>query len=73
MSKPQRHKVLTWNDVDRLMDNLIPRLEAVGPFQAMVIITRGGVVPRRNTGGSPRYSASADPPLLTSRPPKKRD
>ncbi len=45
MSKPQRHKVLTWNDVDRLMDNLIPRLEAVGPFQAMVIITRGGVVP----------------------------
>lgn len=45
MSKPQRHKLLTWADVDRIIDNLIPQLQAVGPYQAMVIITRGGVVP----------------------------
>lgn len=43
--KPQRHKLLTWDDVDRIIDILIPQLESVGPFQAMVMITRGGVIP----------------------------
>lgn len=44
-SGPQRHKLLTWKDVDRVIDILLPQLEAVGPYQAMVMITRGGVVP----------------------------
>jgi hypoxanthine phosphoribosyltransferase len=36
-------EVLTWNDVDRLMDHLLPQLG--GPYDAMLIITRGGLVP----------------------------
>jgi len=45
MSMPQKYKRLTWNDVDRVIDMLMPQLEAVGPFQAMVMITRGGIIP----------------------------
>lgn len=45
MSMPQKYKRLTWDDVDRLIDTLLPQLESVGPFQAMVMITRGGVIP----------------------------
>jgi hypoxanthine phosphoribosyltransferase len=39
----QRRELLTWEDVDRLIDHLIPQLKTV--FDAMVIITRGGIVP----------------------------
>src|SRR5688572_17819917 len=45
MSMPQKFKRLTWSDVDRVIDILLPQIEAVGPFQAMVMITRGGVIP----------------------------
>ena len=38
-----RREVLTWDDVDALMDHLIPQFET--EFDAMVIITRGGLVP----------------------------
>jgi hypothetical protein len=38
-----RREVITWNDVDRLIDHLIPQLE--GEFTAMVMITRGGIIP----------------------------
>jgi uncharacterized protein len=38
-------KLLTWEDVDNLVDKLVPQLQAVGPFEAMVMITRGGIVP----------------------------
>jgi uncharacterized protein len=38
-----RREVITWNDVDRLIDHLIPQLE--GEFHAMVMITRGGIIP----------------------------
>jgi hypoxanthine phosphoribosyltransferase len=38
-----RREILTWNDVDKLIDHLIPQFEV--EFQAMVIITRGGIVP----------------------------
>jgi uncharacterized protein len=39
----ERHELLTWNDVDQLIDVLIPQFR--GQYDAMVIITRGGVVP----------------------------
>lgn len=42
---PRRHRVLTWDDVDKIIDLLMPQLKAVGPFDAMVMITRGGVIP----------------------------
>ncbi len=38
-----RREVLTWNDVDSLIDHLIPQID--GEFDAMIIITRGGIIP----------------------------
>lgn len=40
-----RHEVLTWEDVDRLIDVLVPQIRAFGLFDAMIMITRGGVIP----------------------------
>lgn len=45
MRLPRRHEVLTWHDVDKLVDTLLPQLRSVGPFDAAVLITRGGIVP----------------------------
>lgn len=39
----RRREVLSWQDVDRLIDSLIPKFR--GEFKAMVMITRGGIVP----------------------------
>jgi uncharacterized protein len=38
-----RREVLSWNDVDKLIDHLIPQFE--GEFDAMIMITRGGIIP----------------------------
>lgn len=38
-----RQERLTWDDVDQLMDVLLPQLK--GPFDALLMITRGGIVP----------------------------
>jgi len=38
-----RREVISWEDVDRLIDHLLPQLE--GEFNAMLIITRGGIIP----------------------------
>lgn len=40
---PQRNEVITWDDVDRLIDHLLPQFEE--EYEAMVIITRGGLIP----------------------------
>lgn len=45
MSMPQKIKHLSWDDVHKIVDSLVPQVEAVGPYQAMVMITRGGVIP----------------------------
>lgn len=45
MRLPARHELLTWADVDKLVDVLLPQLQSVGRFDAMVMITRGGIVP----------------------------
>ncbi len=42
---PMKQEVLSWADVDRLIDVLIPPLKIVGTFDAMVVITRGGIIP----------------------------
>ncbi|MCD4685934.1 MAG: phosphoribosyltransferase [Anaerolineae bacterium] len=42
---PLRQEHLTWEDVDKLVDVLVPQLRAAGSFDAMVLITRGGIVP----------------------------
>lgn len=38
-----RREVLTWNDVDKLIDHLIPQFEV--EFDAMVMVTHGGIIP----------------------------
>ncbi|MCY4008647.1 MAG: phosphoribosyltransferase [Chloroflexi bacterium] len=43
--QPGRAEFLSWNDVDQLVDRLLPQLNEVGDFEAMVMITRGGIVP----------------------------
>jgi hypoxanthine phosphoribosyltransferase len=39
----QRKEVLTWNDVDQLIDHLIPQFET--EFEAMIMVTHGGIIP----------------------------
>ena len=41
--QPLRNEILTWEDVDRLIDHLLPQFEK--EFDAMVMITRGGIIP----------------------------
>ena len=41
--QPLRREMLTWEDVDRLIDHLLPQFDV--EFDAMVMITRGGVIP----------------------------
>jgi len=38
-----RREVLTWDDVESLIDHLLPQFDE--EFDAMVMITRGGIVP----------------------------
>ncbi len=38
-----RRELITWEEVDRLIDHLLPQFP--GGFEAMVLITRGGIVP----------------------------
>lgn len=38
-----RREVLTWTEVDQLIDHLIPQFET--EFDAMVMITHGGIIP----------------------------
>jgi uncharacterized protein len=41
--EPTRRELLTWQDVDRLIDHLVPQFDE--EFEAMVLITRGGIIP----------------------------
>ena len=38
-----RQEILGWDDVDKLIDHLLPQFDV--EFDAMVLITRGGIVP----------------------------
>lgn len=40
-----RRELLTWSDVDKLIDVMVPQLQSVGSFDAMLMITRGGIIP----------------------------
>jgi hypoxanthine phosphoribosyltransferase len=39
----RRTEILTWLDVDALIDHLLPQFET--EYEAMVLITRGGIIP----------------------------
>lgn len=43
MEGPPRQRVLTWQDVDMLIDHLIPQLN--DPYDVLLLITRGGIIP----------------------------
>lgn len=43
--KPIRHEILSWADVDKLVDILIPQVRSIGTFTGMIMITRGGLIP----------------------------
>lgn len=43
--RPLRQEWLTWKEVDKLVDVLLPQLRASGSFDAMILVTRGGIVP----------------------------
>lgn len=43
--RPLRHDRLSWEDVDNLIDVLVPQVRSIGLFSGMVMITRGGVIP----------------------------
>jgi len=43
VAREPRREVLTWRDVDRLLDELLPQFRR--EFAAMVMITRGGIIP----------------------------
>ena len=38
-----RRELLTWDDIDKLIDHVVPQFSV--EFEGMVMITRGGVVP----------------------------
>jgi hypoxanthine phosphoribosyltransferase len=40
---PTRQEIITWEDVDALIDHLMPQFDY--EFEAMVMITRGGIIP----------------------------
>ncbi len=42
---PIRHELLTWDDVDKLVDVLLPQIRSAGSFDCLMMITRGGLVP----------------------------
>ncbi len=39
----RRREMLSWEDVDQLIDHLLPQFERA--FDAMIMITRGGIIP----------------------------
>ncbi len=43
--RPFRREVLTWEDVDKLVQILVGQLRNAGSFDAMLIVTRGGIIP----------------------------
>lgn len=38
-----RRELLNWNDVEKLIDHILPQLEV--EFDAMIMISRGGIIP----------------------------
>jgi hypoxanthine phosphoribosyltransferase len=43
MSDGMRREVLTWDEVDRLIEHLLPQFHV--EFEALLLITRGGIIP----------------------------
>lgn len=44
-NEPIRQELLTWQDVDKLIDVLLGQLRQAPTFNAVLVITRGGIIP----------------------------
>jgi hypothetical protein len=44
MNRPNKLLYLSWEDVDELIDGLIPRLQSYD-YDLIIVITRGGIIP----------------------------
>jgi len=44
-SEPIRHELVSWQEVDKIVDVLIPQIKSVSGFDGIVMITRGGIIP----------------------------
>lgn len=42
---PIRHELVSWEEVDKLVDVLVPQIDAVKGFDTILLITRGGIIP----------------------------
>lgn len=40
-----RHEMATWEDIDKIVDTLLPQIKSAGSFDGIVMITRGGIIP----------------------------
>ena len=40
-----RQELVTWEEVDKIVDILLPQINMVGGFDGIMMITRGGIVP----------------------------
>ena len=73
--RQQRQELLNWEDVDKLVDHLLPQFEI--EFTAMVMITRGGIVPggmlAEATGITHILNAAVDFPAEEPRTKKETD
>ncbi len=45
MRAQNKHEVLSWSDVDQLIDMMVPQLKVAGTFDSILLITRGGIIP----------------------------
>jgi len=43
--RPLRQEILTWADVDKLIEILVGQLRNTGSFDMLIMITRGGIIP----------------------------
>jgi uncharacterized protein len=42
---PLRHEMVTWAEIDEIVDVLIPQINTIRGFDGIVLITRGGMIP----------------------------
>ena len=62
--QPPHRELISWNDVTKLIDHLVPQFER--EFEAMVMVTRGGIIPggllAEALGVAQIYTAAVDFP-----------
>jgi hypoxanthine phosphoribosyltransferase len=63
----QRNEIITWDEVSRLIDHLLPQFNRV--YTVMVMITRGGIIPGGMLAEAMNVQTSLPPPWTS--PPKR--